>query len=415
VANFRAGRIVQGGSTISQQYIKNVYLGDDQSLARKVEEALLAYQLEARWSKDRILTAYLNTVYYGQGAYGVQAAAQTYFHRNVWQLSLAQCAQLAALPRDPTAYSPLYAPEAARARRNLVLSRMAREGYISAAQRRRAATASPRVHASAPAHHTADTAYFLDYLTRELTRRYGTRAVFEGGLRVYSSLDLRMQRAALRALRETLPPGPAGALVSIAARSGYIRAMATTADHKVSKFNLATQSRRQLGSAMKPFALAAAVAQGADPQSTYYVSAPQHLYLGPDQEPAYWDVATYSHTYSGPIDLEQATWQSDNTVYAQLAMDLGPDKIASVARRMGITSPIPALPSIVLGTASVNPLEVAVAYATLANGGVRHKPEAIERVKFPDGSVEATHRSGKRVLPAGVPYVVDRSLQDNTR
>ena len=415
LADLKAGCIVEGGSTITEQYIKNAYLGDDQTLARKVHEAILAWQLEDRWSKDRILTAYLNTVYYGQGAYGIQAAAQTYFHRNVWQLTLAQCALLAAVPRDPTGYSPIYAPTGALARRNLVLAQMEQQGYISKARLRRAERAKLTVYRRPLNTQAASADYFVEYVTEQLIRRYGVRETFEGGLKVYTSLDMRMQRDALAAMRDTLPAGPAGALVSIDASSGFIRAMATTTAYQSMKFNLATQAKRQLGSAMKPFALVAAVEEGANPQSTYYDSQPLHIYLGPHHVPPYWDVATYSHSYAGPINLVQATWQSDNTVYAQLAMDLGPERIVKVAHQMGITGSLPAWPSIVLGTDVVNPLEVADAYATLASGGIHHPPQAIERVVFADGHVEATAVAGKRVIPAAVAYVVDKILEGNTR
>src|SRR5450756_2262975 len=244
---------------------------------------------------------------------------------------------------------------------------------------------------------------------------YGAHATFEGGLRVYTSLDMRMQQDGIRALKSTLPKGPAGALVSIDPATGYIRAMVASTDWRTSKFNLAWQSHRQLGSAMKPFALAAAVQEGANPATTYYVSQPLHIYLGAGAVPPYWDVSTFSNTYAGIINLVQATWQSDNTVYAQLALDLGPRKIIAVAHKMGIVSPLQPYPSIVLGTETVNPLEVADAYATLAGQGVRRAPRGIEKVVFPDGDVVRTAAKSRRALPAGVAYVVDKILEGNTR
>ena len=415
VADLRSGRTLQGGSTITEQYVKNAYLDGDTTLTRKAHEAILAWQLEDKWSKDRILTAYLNTVYYGDGAYGVQAASQTYFHKSAARLTLAQAALLAGLPEDPRGYSPVYDPADALARRNIVLEDMARQGYITAAQERGAVKTKLRVFRATPPGVLPAAAYFVDYAEQQLVARYGARETLEGGLRVTTTLDLRMQGDALKAMKETLPAGPAGALVSIDPANGFIRAMTTTLNWQKAKFNLAWQAHRQLGSAMKPFALIAAVEEGADPATTYYDSMPLHLYLGAGSVPPYWNVSTFSNTYAGRINLVNATWQSDNTVYAQLALDVGPGRIAAVAHRTGITSPLKPYPSIVLGSEVVNPLEVADAYATLAAQGVRHAPQAIARVVFPDGRVQRARVHGKRAIPAGVAYVVDKILQGNTR
>ena len=212
-------------------------------------------------------------------------------------------------------------------------------------------------------------------------------------------------------MKETLPAGPAGALVSIDPATGFIRAMTASTDWRTTKFDLAWQAQRQLGSAMKPFALTAAVEEGANPATTYYTSMP----LTSPLRPALLERLDLSNTYAGPINLVQATWQSDNTVYAQLALDLGPSKIVAVAHAMGITSHLAPYPSIVLGTEVVNPLEVADAYATFAAEGIHHAPQAIASVVFPDGRVSRAKVVGKRVVPAGVAYVVDKILQGNTR
>ncbi len=301
------------------------------------------------------------------------------------------------------------------ARRNLVLQLMEAQGYISARQQAAASKAKLAVFHEPPADMQGSAAYFVQYVTEQLVRQYGIHETFEGGLKVYTSLNLRMQEDAIKALKSTLPPGPAGALVSIDPATGYIRAMAASTDWRTTKFNLAWQARRQLGSAMKPFALAAAVEQGIDPQTTYYVSRPLHIFLGPGAVPPYWNVSTFSNTYAGSINLVQATWQSDNTVYAQLAMDIGARNIVRVAHKMGITSPLQPYPSIVLGTEVVNPLEVADAYATFADEGVQHTPVAIQKVVFPNGRVETTKLVARQAIPAGVAYVVDKILQGNTR
>jgi penicillin-binding protein 1A len=415
LADLRAGHVVQGASTLTEQYIKNAYLGTETGLVRKIREAVLAWELENQWSKDQILTAYLNTVYYGSDAYGVEAAAETYFHRHVRQLSLAQCALLAGLPQFPAGYSPVSESDAALARRNLVLRVMQQQGYITARQEAAAAATRIRVFDQPPPSEKGPAAYFVQYVTDQLIRRFGVGETFGGGLKVYTSLNMRMQLDAVRALDSTLPAGPAGALVSIDPTTGFIRAMVASTDWRTTKFNLAWQAHRQLGSAMKPFALTAAVEQGANPATTYYVSKPLHLFLGPSAVPPYWDVSTFTHSYAGAINLVQATWQSDNTVYAQLALDVGPGKIAQVAHRMGIRSPLQPYPSIVLGTEVVNPLEVADAYATFASEGVKHAPQSIVRVVFPNGRVDTTRPTGKRVAPAGAAYVVDKILEGNTR
>ncbi len=415
LADLRAGRVVQGGSTITEQYIKNAYLGSEGGLTRKIREAVLAWQLEDIWGKDQILTAYLNTVYYGSGAYGVEAAAQTFFHKHVWQLDLAQCALLAGLPRTPSGYSPVTDPEDALARRNLVLQQMQQQGRITAPQAAAAAATKLNVYDRPPAPIKGPAAYFVQYVTEQLVKRYGLQATFEGGLKVQTSLDLRMQQDAIKALTSTLPPGPAGALVSIDPTTGFIRAMVTTTDFSKTKFNLAWQAHRQLGSAMKPFALTAAVERGANPATTYYISQPLHLYLGAGAVPPYWNVRTFSNTYAGRISLVQATWLSDNTVYAQLAVDLGARNIVAVAHHMGIRSKLQPYPSIVLGTEAVTPLEVADAYATFASEGTRHLPQAIVKVIFPNGRTDVPKTPGKRAVPAGAAYVVDKVLEGNTR
>ena len=344
IADLRSGQPSQGASTITEQYVKNAYLDGADTLTRKVHEAILAWQLEDRWSKDRILTAYLNTVYYGNGAYGVQAAAQTFFHRNASKLTLAA---VGAARRPAAGSQRLLADlrsDAALARRNVVLADMAAQGYITPAQERSALRTKVRVYRATPARRSAGTAYFVDYVEQQLVARYGARETFEGGLRVYTTLDRRMQHDALVAMKDTLPAGPAGALVSIDPANGFIRAMTTTLDWKTTKFDLAWQAHRQLGSAMKPFALTAAVEAGADPNTTFYTSQPLHIFLGAGSVPPFWDVSTFSHSYAGRINLVQATWQSDNTVYAQLALDLGPSKIVARGAQDGHPEPPGRLP-----------------------------------------------------------------------
>ena len=414
VDDIRAGHVVSGASTITEQYVKNAYVGDDVTVTRKLREAVLAWELEDRWSKDKILTEYLNTVYYGAGSYGVQAASLTYFHKPVSRVTLPQAALLAALPKFPSEYSPITDPQVIRIRRNLVLDDMAQQGYITPAQDAAAKKTKLRVYAEPVSTTKNPAAYFVNYVTQQLVNRYGAREVYEGGLRVYTSIDMHMQQAAIDALKGHLPAGPAGALVAIDPNNGFIRVMSSSTDFKTYKFNLASQAPRQPGSTMKPFALIAAVEEGANPAATFYNSHPLHIYLGPGANPPYWNVFTAEKSSGGRMNLVQATLASDNTVFGQLCLDLGPAQIVRVARRMGITTPLVAEPSIVLGSEEVNVLEMADAYATMANEGIHHAPQAIEKVVFPDGRVVKTKVKGNRVISQGVAYVVDKILEQNT-
>jgi penicillin-binding protein 1A len=411
----KAGHIVQGGSTITEQYIKNTYLSSERSITRKIREAALAWQLEDKWSKDRILTAYLNTVYYGNGAYGVQAAAQTYFHKDVGKLRLPEAALLAALPKFPTEYSPIAHPEIAKKQRNIVLGLMQQQGYISQRAMLKAQNSKLIFHQNPPPAFSGPAAYFVEYVVKQLTNMYGTARVFGGGLRVYTTIDMKAQHDGLATVKKFLgkPGQPASALVSIDPQTGYIRTMVGGLDFAKQKINWATQAQRQAGSAMKPFTLTAAVEMGANPATTYYVSHPLSIPM-PGAVPPVWTVHTYSNGYGGRMNLVQATLASDNTVYAQLMMDVGAAKVVDVAHRMGIKSPLEAVYSLVLGSQSVNPLEMASAYATLAAGGMYHKPQAITKVTTANGAVDWTaNTKGTRALSEGVAYVVTQVLKAN--
>jgi len=419
VADLRAGAVVQGGSTITAQYVKNAYVGGERSIARKLREAVLAWQLEDRWSKDRILTAYLNTVYFGAGAYGVEAASRTYFHKSAKHLTLKEAALLAALIRLPSKYSPTTDPKQARERRDMVLDMMAVQGYVTPARAAAAKQKRLGVYKNPPNPNKSEAAYFVEYVKGQLIKKYGAAQTFNGGLRVYTSIDMTWQDAALESIRSTIGSldfggwSPSGALVAIDPETGYIRAMVGGTDFRKQQFNLAWQSRRQAGSAMKTFVLTSAVEMGMNPATTYYVShSPTIIPMGAGAEP--WIVNTYDHSSAGRISVTAATVRSDNSVYAQLCMDTGPENVVETAQKMGITSPLAAVPSITLGTEAVNPLEMAVAYATLASGGIYHKPQAIVKVVVPGGKVDWKPKTkGRRVLSAGVAYTVNRVLQAN--
>jgi len=364
--------VVQGGSTITQQFIKNAYVNDNRSVARKLKEAALAWQLEQRKTKDWILTAYLNTIYFGNGAYGIEQAAITYFHENASQLTLPQAALLAGIPRDPSAYDPVTNPKAAKERRRLVLEQMRDQGVIAPDEyqvARSAALPSPD-EVKLPGTQERVGQYFINYVKEQLINngQYGTGRVFGGGLRVKTTLDLGLQKKARAAIAKVLtnPDGPQAALVAIDPRNGDVLAMVGGANYRESQFNLAVQGERQPGSAFKPFVLAAALDEGISP-ATHFVSHPVVIPLGD----RLWQVHNYEGDYLGSIDLASATIHSDNSVYAQLTSVVGPQQVARIARNAGISSKLNSYFAIGLGAEAANPLEMARAFSTFANGGNR--------------------------------------------
>ena len=417
VADVRAGRVVQGGSTITQQLVRNLYISREPTIERKVKEACLAIKLERVRSKNRILEDYLNTVYYGNYSYGVQAAAQTYFSKPARKLLLEEAALLAGLPQLPTTYNPFANARSARVRRDEVLRAMRDTGAITPREyaitvRRPVRLRRGRLYT------TIKEPFFFSYVRDELIKQYGEKTVRSGGLRVYTTIDPQLQRSAERAIRAELPyrDDPAAAVVAIDPDNGAIKVMTGVVPGRPkTQFNLAAQARRQAGSTFKTFVLASAIERGIDPASTGYVSAP-FSYDDPNSiEP--WEVSTYDGTSYGWSTIADATLRSDNTVYAQLTLDLGAGRVAAMARRLGVRdSPLCAeCASIGLGSASVSPLEMSSAYATLAAYGVYSKPRAIQRVEFPNGRVDRTlgRVRRQRALSEGVAWEVTRLLESN--
>jgi len=368
-SDIRHQAIVEGGSTITQQFVKNAYLRNERSLGRKVREAALAWQLEQRWTKDRILTAYLNTIYFGNGAYGIQQASRAYFGKSARYLELHEAALLAGIPADPSRYDPVTHPRAAKERRRHVLRVMLEQGKVTYADFVRA-SAMPlpdpeRVGLSGT---RGPAPYFANYVTEQLVERYGAGRAFGGGLRVITTLDLDLQEKARAAIEKVLPDpdGPAAALVAIDPRSGAVKVMFGGRNFRRSQFNLAAQAQRQPGSAFKPIVLATAMREGISPQTIL-----ESKKVSIDAGDRIWTVTNYDDTYLGPVSLSRALVSSDNSVYARLTDLVGPKKIVETAHALGIESRLPAYFSIGLGSVAVNPLELARAYATIAGGGIR--------------------------------------------
>jgi len=384
-ADVRHKKLVQGGSTITQQFVKNTYTKRERTVSRKLKEAALAWQLERRWSKDRILTAYLNTIYFGNGAYGVEMAARVYFHSHASRLTLPQAALLAGLPASPGAFDPVENPSRARLRRATVVNLMVQQGLITrkdAVEANRAPLPKAK-NVRLPAGKSRQP-YFAEYVKQQLVPYYGSGTVFGAGLKIYTSIDLDIQRLAEDAIKKLLPDrhGPAASLVAIDPRDGRVLAMVGGRNFHKSQFNLAVQGERQAGSAFKPFVLATALSQGISPETTF-TSKPTVINLGDKL----WAVNNYENSYLGTIDLNDATTYSDNAVYAQLTAQVGPKSVARMARRLGITSHLDDYFAIGLGVNAVNPLEMARAFGTFANGGERvdgsllgNRPRAVMRV-----------------------------------
>ncbi|SIS73199.1 transglycosylase domain-containing protein [Alicyclobacillus vulcanalis] len=383
--NVRHGEIVQGGSTITQQLAKNLYLTQDRTFGRKVREALLALQLELHEPKNWILDRYLNVVYYGHGAYGAPAASQLYFGKPVQSLDLAESAMLAGLPKGPTLYSPLDHPERAKARQKAVLERMVATGYITKAQAD-AAMAEP-LHIARHQPPTLSAPYFSEMAFNEAKRmaRLTDNDLDAGYVRIHTTLDPLLQKAAERAIQSTLPPssGIQAALVALDPETGAIRALVGGRDYRESPFNRAL-GKRQPGSTFKAFVYGAALEHGWTPAREVDSKLTTFIY-GPSPADEY-IVHDYGDIYAGrPLTLREAIARSDNVYAVQTELAIGTQNVVSFARRLGIDEDMKPYPSLALGVFPVTPVELAAAYATFANGGYKVTPHAVESVDTPYG------------------------------
>jgi penicillin-binding protein 1A len=411
-----AGRIVEGGSTITQQLVRNLYIGkSQQTFARKLKEACLAEKLSGVWTKKQILAAYLNEVFYGRHAYGAQAGAQTFFSTSAKRLTLAQAALLAGLPQAPSVYDPVRHPDAALRRRNEVLRAMLATGAITRHQYDDAIGDAiglkPGTLYSAQRHPN-----FFGWAADQLVKRFGARRVEAGGLQVRTTLDPRMQYDARAAVQSVLreKTDPAAALVAIDPRTGAVKAMVSyLPDGRPMKFNLATQSGRTAGSSFKPFTLAAAVNQGISVSTAF--SGPSQLTVTDPRcstNGVEWDVHNYADESGGYMSLLDATAHSVNTIFAQLVDIVGPQNVVSTAHKLGIASKLQAVCSITLGTQAVNPLEMTNAYATLAARGVHRDPQAFEVVRGAKGElVGKLNAPGAQTIPRNTADLVTYALE----
>ncbi len=395
-----------GGSTITQQYVVNTFIEREDTLTRKVKEAMLAYKLETSFSKDEILEKYLNAIYFGHGAYGVQAAAETYFGKDVSELTTAESAMIAGIIRSPGSFSPRNDEVAARERRAIVLGQMLELGFIDQQTHDAAVAEAFTLAAPEPADSAAP--YFVEWVKQNLIDEYGPDAVFKGGLRVKTTVDPATQTAAETAITSILDreDDPSAAIVAIDPASGEVLAMVGGKDFNTQQFNVAVQGLRQPGSSFKAFVLASALEQGVSPEKAYESRAAQFTIPGGQT----WKVTGSSA--GGPMRLRVATEKSVNAVFAQVILEIGADKVADTATRMGITTPINAVPAIALGSQEVTPLEMASAYGTFANGGVHVPPHGIVEVADVTGEVLfAADVQGTEAITPAVAYLVTDMLR----
>ena len=414
------GQVVQGGSTITQELVRNLYIGNpQQTLSRKIREACLATKVFQNHTRQQILTDYLNEVFYGNHAYGAQAAATTYFSKPASKLTLVQAALLAGLPQAPSVYDPLVNPHAALIRRNEVLQAMWKNGKITARQLRNSTHKGLQLR---PGHLYSELHQpnFFGWATQQLGNRFGQKQVELGGLRVTTTLDPRLQALATHAVADVLHTStdPAAAVVAIDPQTGDVKAMVDyLPSGRAMQFNLATQAHRSTGSSFKPITLATALTEGDSLSSTFY--GPPEIFI---TDPACatnngpWDVHNFADETAGTMSLLDATANSVNTIFAQLISKAGVNNVVAMAQHLGITE-TPGGPyfkrvcAITLGSVGFTPLEMADVYATFADGGVHHAPQAFTAVHSADGKDLDLSDKGTRVLSPDVAAKLDLALQ----
>ncbi|MDI6703741.1 MAG: penicillin-binding protein 1A [bacterium] len=415
--NLKALRIKEGGSTITQQLSKILFLTRERTFSRKIQEMILALKIELGYTKDEILERYLNKIYFGHGIYGIEAASNFYFNKSTKELNLAECALLAGIPRAPNRYSPILHPESAIARQSDVLNRMYALGYINSLQKEEAKKAMQKAIKKIKGHKISinKAPYFVEYIRQRLEEKYGENAIYKGGLKVYTTLDLKMQHHAQQALKEGLErlnrgrkKKVEGAFIAISPKTGYIKAMVGGSGfRKENQLNRTVQAKRQPGSAFKPFLYAAAIEEGFTAASTIMDSPVVYKCQG-----GTWAPHNYSGGFYGRVRLRKALEKSINVASVKLMNKVTPKKVVDYARNMGIKSVLRPNLSLALGTSEVTPLELVVAYSTFANLGIRVEPIAIRYIEDREGnSLMKNVPKRCRVLSEETAYIITSLLQ----
>ncbi|PTL36783.1 penicillin-binding protein [Candidatus Methylomirabilis limnetica] len=423
VRNLMSASVKEGGSTITQQLAKTLFLSHERTIGRKVKELGLAREIEQSYTKDQILEMYLNSIYFGHGAYGVEAAARTYFSKSVTDLTLPEAALLAGLPRAPGRYSPLIDVKRAKARRKYVLDRMVATGVLKQAQARRADLTPISVNPMFRSKGIAP--WFVDYVRQQLDVRLGPILVRQGGLKIYTTLNAGMQRAAVKAIsrgiaeivkrkdgqKESGGAVPEGALIALDARTGEIKALVGGLNYGRSQFNRAVQARRQPGSAFKPLVYAAAFERGLT-AATIFDDAPISFEINTGKRSETWAPENVDRKYRGPVTLRRALEESINVPTIRLIAAIGVDPVIDLAHRLGITSELRREYAMALGVSEVSLLELMSAYQAFANRGILSPPFAVRRVVGPGEIVlEEQFPQPQQVMREEVAFVLTSVLE----
>ena len=415
VKDLLGGSFAQGGSTITQQTVKNLFLTREKSIRRKLKELILAYRMERNMGKEEILYLYLNQIYLGEGAYGVEAASRTYFGKGVEDLGLAEGALLAGLPKAPSRYSPRTHPDLAKGRQRYVLRRMVEAGFLSQVDADRAY--AKKIVLAPPSTFQSKAAYFLEQVRIYMTEKYGTESLYQEGLRIYTTIDTRLQEAAHDVLIEGIRAteeknkyeGLQGAVLALDPHTGAVLAMVGGTDFAQSQFNRALQARRQPGSAFKPIIYAAALSAG----KTLVSMTDDSPVEFERSEEELWKPRNYDGTFLGPIPLIEALAKSRNLATIRLLNEVGVDAALRTAKALGIGSPIDRNLSIALGSSGVTPLEMCAAYAAFANQGMRATPFFVREVRDARGTIlERTTPAAEQAIPPDTAYLMVRIMQE---
>ncbi|CQR51257.1 transglycosylase domain-containing protein [Paenibacillus riograndensis] len=415
LANLESGDRTQGASTLTQQLARNLYLSHEKTWTRKAKEALYTMQLEMKYSKDEILNMYLNQIYYGHGAYGIEAASQMYFGKAAADLDLAESAILAGIPKGPTYYSPYTHMDNAKKRQRIILAAMTEVGDITEAQATAARLETLSFKPQGEKNTLAAAPYFRDYV-RSLatdTLHISSEELDQGGLNVYTTLDPDMQQAAEDAVEKGMDPSGdlETALVSIDPRTGYIKAMVGGKNYRTNQFNHALATTRQPGSSFKPIMYLTALSSKSMTGLSVFNSQPTLFHYDNDRKT--YQPKNFGDKYLGEINMRQAIAASDNIYAVNTIMKVGADKVADMAAKMGIDSPLQTVPSLALGTSPVSPLEMASAFAVIGGGGVKLPVTAILKITDANGKLlyEAPQTQGEKVVEPAAAYVLTRLME----